>query len=144
MKKTFSAKPKDVVREWYLLDASKLPVGRIATTAASILIGKHKPSITSHIDCGDFVVIINAEKLVVTGEKLTDKLHYRYSGFPGGLKKRSLKTQLELSPEVILTKAVSGMIPTNKLKDGRLKRLKIYTGSEHKHQAQNVKLYGDK
>jgi large subunit ribosomal protein L13 len=139
--KTYSAKPTDVKRSWYVLDASEAPLGRMATRAATLLTGKGKPMFTSHIDCGDFVVIINAEKLVVTGNKLTDKKYYRHSGYPGALKTATLTEKLAKDPTKVVYQAIRGMLPVNKLRDGRLARLKIYVGSEHQHEAQKpVKL----
>jgi len=134
--KTFSAKPTDVVRKWYILDASKAPLGRVATQAAQLLTGKGKPQFTHHIDCGDNVIIINSDKLVVTGNKAEDKMYYKYSGFPGGLTETTLKTQLNADSTRPVVKAVRGMLPVNKLRDDRLKRLKVYPGSEHNHAPQ--------
>ncbi len=136
MNKTYSAKPKDIERKWYVIDASENTLGRISTEASRLLIGKGKPMFTSHIDCGDFVIIINAKDLKVSGNKLDDKKYYRHSGYPGGLYTRSLKEQLDKDPTVLITKSVRGMLPVNKLRDGRLQRLKIYSGSDHPHQAQ--------
>jgi large subunit ribosomal protein L13 len=134
--KTFSAKPSDVTRAWYVVDASEAPLGRVATKIATLLTGKGKPQFTSHIDCGDFVVVINAGTPKVTGNKLEDKMYYRHSGFPGGLHEATLKEVLDKTPERALYEAVRGMLPVNKLRDQRLQRLKIYVGSEHNHQAQ--------
>jgi len=134
--KTYSAKPTDVTRRWYVFDASEAPLGRIATRAAALLTGKGKPMFTKHIDCGDFVVVINADNLVVTGKKLTDKKYYRHSGFPGGLTEISLQKQMEKDSTQVLIHAIRGMLPVNKLRDARLARLKVYAGSEHKHEAQ--------
>lgn len=134
--KTYSAKPSDVTRAWYVIDASEAPLGRVASKIATLLTGKGKPQFTSHIDCGDFVVVVNAGMPKVTGNKLEDKMYYRHSGFPGGLKEASLKEVLEKTPERALYEAVRGMLPVNKLRDARLQRLKIYVGSEHNHQAQ--------
>ncbi|HSX27348.1 MAG TPA: 50S ribosomal protein L13 [Patescibacteria group bacterium] len=134
--KTYSAKPTEVVRKWYILDAQELPLGRLATTAAKLLIGKDKPMFTHHIDCGDFVIVINAEKLVMTGNKLEGKMYHRHSGFPGGLKSFTLKERMEISPTSVVEHAIRGMLPVNKLRAGRLARLKIYVGEEHKHEAQ--------
>ncbi len=134
--KTYSAKPSDVTRTWYVVDASEVPLGRMATQIATKLTGKEKPQFTQHIDCGDFVVVINAEKLVTTGTKTTDKTYYHYSGFPGGLRERSLQEQVSIDPTVVIEKAVRGMLPVNKLRPARLQRLKIYAGSEHNHEAQ--------
>jgi large subunit ribosomal protein L13 len=134
--KTYSAKPSDVTRTWYVLDASDAPLGRVATKAATLLLGKGKPIFTHHIDCGDYVIIINAEKLVVSGKKLDDKKYYRHSGYPGGLHEQSLRETMERSPERAITQAIRGMLPVNKLRPARLLRLKVYVGSEHKHEAQ--------
>lgn len=134
--KTYSAKPVDVQRQWYLLDATQVSFGRLASQVAQLLLGKHKPQFTSHIDCGDFVIIINAENMVVTGNKLEDKLYYSHSGYPGGLRTASMKEKMAKDPTSALFHAIRGMIPTNKLRDARLARLKIYAGAEHKHAAQ--------
>jgi large subunit ribosomal protein L13 len=136
MMKTYSAKPTDVVREWYVLDATEAPMGRIATRAATLLLGKGKPQFTKHIDCGDFVIIINAEQLIATGDKMEKKMYYHHSHFPGGLKEESLKAKMEKDPTHALTHAIRGMLPVNKLRDGRLLRLKVYAGAEHNHAAQ--------
>lgn len=134
--KTYSAKPTDVERKWYVVDASETPLGRLSTRVATLLTGKEKPQFTSHIDCGDYVIIINAEKLVTTGDKLNKKMYYRHSGFPGGIKQRTLAEQLEKDPTEVIFQAVRGMLPVNKLRDSRLARLKVYSGSDHKHEAQ--------
>lgn len=134
--KTYSAKPSDVTRAWYVIDASEASMGRVATKIATLLTGKGKPQFTSHIDCGDFVVVVNAAKPVVTGNKMEDKMYYRHSGYPGGLKEASLKEVLEKTPERALYEAVRGMLPVNKLRDARLQRLKIYADGEHNHAAQ--------
>lgn len=134
--KTYSQKPADVERKWYVLDASAASFGRVATHAASLLLGKGKPTVTPHTDGGDYVVIINAGNLKVTGNKAADKSYYRHSGFPGGIYKRSMSEQQQKEPASILFKAVRGMLPDNKLRDGRLARLKIYEGAEHNHNAQ--------
>lgn len=134
--KTYSAKPSDVTRAWYVLDASEAPLGRLATKAATLLTGKGKPQFTSHIDCGDFVVIVNADRLVVTGNKLNGKMYYRHSGFPGGLKEETLADVMAKDSSRAITEAIRGMLPVNKLRDARLQRLKVYAGSEHQHEAQ--------
>jgi large subunit ribosomal protein L13 len=134
--KTYSQKPADVERKWYVLDASTTPFGRVATQAASLLLGKGKPTVTPHTDGGDYVIIINAAELKYTGNKLTGKNYYRHSGFPGGIYKRSMAEQQQKDTTSILYKAVRGMLPDNKLRDGRLARLKIYEGAEHNHTAQ--------
>lgn len=134
--KTYSAKPSDVTRKWYVIDASEATLGRVATQVASLLIGKGKPMVTSNIDCGDFVIVINTDKLVVTGAKMTDKMYYRHSGFPGGLTETQLKDVMAKDSTRVIYDAVRGMLPVNKLRDGRLQRLKLYAGGEHNHEAQ--------
>lgn len=134
--KTFSQKPADVSRRWILLDAAEAPLGRLATEAAKYLIGKYKPTYTPHVDGGDYVVIINAAKTVVTGNKETGKIYYRHSGFPGGIKDATLAEVRAKAPERIIENAVKGMIPKNKLAAERMARLKIFAGSEHAHTAQ--------
>lgn len=137
--KTYSAKPTDVQREWLLLDASEAPLGRLATKIATLLTGKHKPMFTQHIDCGDYVVVINAGSLVTTGTKDTDKMYYRHSGFPGNLKEATLKEVMAKDPTKVIELAVKGMLPKNKLVDARLERLKIYVDDQHKHEPQQPK-----
>lgn len=137
--KTFSAKPSDVSRQWYVVDASEATLGRVATKIATLLTGKEKPQFTHHIDTGDYVVVINAQDLKVTGGKETKKVYYRHSNFPGGLKQRTLAEQLEKDPTEVIFHAVRGMLPVNKLRDARLARLKIYAGAEHNHTAQQPK-----
>ena len=134
--KTYSAKPSEVVRKWYVIDASDTTLGRVATKAASLLIGKGKPMVTGHIDCGDFVIVINTDKLVVTGAKMEDKMYYHHSGFPGGLKETQLKDVIAKDSTRAIFDAVRGMLPVNKLRDGRLQRLKLYAGAEHTHAPQ--------
>jgi large subunit ribosomal protein L13 len=134
--KTYSAKPTDVTRKWYLIDASEASLGRVATQIAQLLTGKGKPQFTQHIDCGDFVVVVNAGNVKVTGAKLEQKMYYHHSHFPGGLKEASLKEKMEKDPTHALFHAVRGMLPVNKLRDERLKRLKIYADTEHKHAPQ--------
>lgn len=136
MTKTFSQKTADVQRRWIVIDASSAPLGRVSTVVAKHLIGKYKPTYTPHVDGGDYVVVINAEKTVVTGNKETDKIYYRHSGFPGGIKDATLAEVREKFPERIIEHAVAGMLPKNKLSDGRMKRLKVYAGPEHNHAAQ--------
>lgn len=137
--KTYSAKPSDVTRKWYVVDASEAPLGRVATKIAKLLTGKDKPMFTHHIDCGDYVVIINAKDVVVTGQKMDTKMYYRHSSYPGGLKEATMREKLEKDPTYAIFHAVRGMLPVNKLRDGRLERLKIYAGSEHNHEAQKPK-----
>ncbi len=134
--KTYSAKPTDVTRKWYIIDAAEAPIGRISTKIAKLLIGKDKPQFTHHIDCGDYVIVINAANLVATGDKLNKKIYYRHSDFPGGLKETALKDQIIKDPTFVIIHAVRGMLPVNKLRDARLQRLKVYAGSEHNHEAQ--------
>ena len=134
--KTFSQKPADVTRRWVLIDAKDATLGRISTAIAKYLIGKYKPTYTPHVDGGDYVVVINAKELVVTGAKETDKMYYRHSGFPGGLKEAQLKALREKSPESIIEEAVKGMLPKNKLSPERMARLRVFPGAEHDHTAQ--------
>ncbi len=134
--KTYSAKPTDVTRKWYIVDASEATLGRVATQIASLLTGKGKPQFTKHIDCGDFVVVINAKDIVVTGGKETKKVYYRHSSYPGNLKEATLQEKMEKDPTFAITNAVRGMLPVNKLRDGRLLRLKVYAYADHKHEAQ--------
>ncbi|MGB4420448.1 MAG: 50S ribosomal protein L13 [Candidatus Saccharimonadales bacterium] len=135
--KTYSQKTSEVNRRWILLDASTAPLGRLANVASKYLIGKYKPTYTPHIDGGDYVVIINASKAVVTGNKEKDKKYYRHSGFPGGIKEASLAEIRAKKPEKIVEEAVKGMIPRNKLAAVRLKRLRVFPGENHDHIAQN-------
>lgn len=135
--KTYSQKPAQVERHWYLIDASAASFGRIATVAAALLIGKGKPTFTPHTDGGDYVVVINAEKLVATAGKDRKKIYYRHSGYPGGIYSRTLEEQRQKDPAVLIHKAVRGMLPDNKLRRQRLQRLKVYPGGEHGHTAQN-------
>lgn len=141
---TYSAKPSDVTRAWYVIDASEAQLGRLSTKVAELLIGKGKPQFTKHIDCGDFVIITNAENLVVTGKKVTDKKYYRHTGFPGGIKEQSLSEKMEKDPTDVIVKSVRGMLPVNKLRDGRLARLKVYAGTDHNHAAQKPVAYSVK
>ena len=136
---TYSAKPNDVTRKWYVVDASEAPLGRVATKVATLLTGKGKPMFTSHIDCGDYVVIINADKLVVTGDKLEKKIYYRHSGYPGGIKSINLADQLQKDARKVIIDAVRGMLPKNKLTAPMLKNLKVYVGTDHNHSAQQPK-----
>ena len=135
--KTFVPKKSDISRKWYIIDASGKPVGRIATEVAKILRGKNKPTFTPHLDTGDGVVIINAEKIVLTGNKWKDKKYFRYSGYVGNVKSISAEKIHEKNPTFILEKAIAGMIPRTKFKKDILMRLKVYAGNEHKQEAQN-------
>ena len=137
--KTYSAKPGEIKREWYVVDADGQTLGRLATQIADRLRGKGKPQFTPHVDTGDFVVVVNAEKIQVTGNKLDDKMYYRHSGYPGGLRARPLREQLERRPTEVLRKAVKGMLPRNKLGRAQLTKLKIYAGPDHPHAAQKPK-----
>jgi large subunit ribosomal protein L13 len=137
--KTYSAKPGEITRNWYLVDADGQTLGRLATQIADTLRGKGKPQYTPHVDTGDFVIVVNAEKIHVTGQKLDKKLVYRHSGFPGGLKSRTLREQLERRPTEVLRKAVKGMLPRNRLARQQINKLKIYAGPEHPHEAQAPK-----
>lgn len=138
MQKTWSAKPAEVKQEWKLVDAAGKPLGRLASETAKLLRGKHKPEFTPHVEGGDFVIIVNSEKVVLTGKKWTDKKYYRHSRYIGSLKERLAK---DLKPEDLVRQAVSGMLPKNKLRQRMLKKLKVYKGAEHDHQAQNPKPY---
>lgn len=135
--KTYSLRPKEITRKWYLIDASMTPLGRISTAAARLLLGKDKPSSTPHMDSGDYVVIVNSDQLVMTGGKEGKKVYFRHSGFPGGIHKRSLGQMKDLDSKKVIEHAVRGMLPDNKLRKQRLARLKIYASSEHGHQAQS-------
>ncbi len=134
--KTYSQKPTEVTRRWILIDASSASLGRVSTEIAKYLIGKYKPTYTAHVDGGDYVVVINAAKAVVTGAKETDKVYYRYSGFPSGLSEATVAEMRVKFPERIIEAAVKGMVPHNKLATERLKRLRIFAGEEHTHGAQ--------
>lgn len=134
--KTYSPKLSDISRKWYLIDAVDLPLGRLSTTVAKLLIGKDKVTYSPHIDNGDFVVIINADKLKVTGSKTDSKIYYRHSGYPGGIKSRTLKEQSEIDSRKIIEHSVKGMLPKNKLQSERIKRLKIYPSENHPHDPQ--------
>ena len=134
--KTYSQKPSEVSRRWILIDASQAPLGRVSTQIAKYLIGKYKPTYTPHIDAGDYVVVINAEKAVVTGDKEKQKTYYRHSGFPGGIKEATLSEVRVKFPERIIEASVKGMIPRNKLAAERLKRLRVFPGEAHTHTAQ--------
>jgi len=137
--KTFSLRTEDVSRSWYIIDAAEAPMGRVATRIAALLIGKSKPTYTPHVDDGDYVVVINAAKTVVTGDKETGKIYYRHSGYPGGIKDATVKEVREKYPERLIEAAVKGMIPKNKLASGRMNRLRIFAGEEHTHTAQTPK-----
>ena len=135
--KTYTPKKSEIERAWFVVDAEGLILGRMCTEVANILRGKHKPTYAQHIDTGDHVIIINADKVVLTGNKLEDKMVYRHSGYPGGLKTISYGRLLEAKPEVAVLKSVTGMVPKNRLGAQQLTKLKVYAGSTHPHDAQN-------
>ncbi len=134
--KTYSAKPSEIEREWHVFDASDEILGRLATQVASLLMGKHKPMFSPNLDTGDFVVIINAEKIRITGNKAKQKLYYRHSGYPGGLKSISFEKLMQTNPARVIEHAVKGMLPHNRLGAKMVKKLKVYTGDTHPHLAQ--------
>ena len=134
--KTFSAKNHDIDRNWYLVDAQNKTLGRLSTEIASRLRGKHKPIYTPHVDTGDYIVVVNASKIRVTGNKMTDKVYYKHSGYIGNLKSENLETMLEKSPEKVLMKSVRGMLPKSKLGNAMIKKLRVFAGPEHTHIAQ--------
>lgn len=134
--KTFMAKPADVERKWYLLDATNVPLGRLATQVADILNGKIKPTYTPHVDTGDNVIVVNSDLILLTGKKLTDKYFYTHSGYVGGLKKTDYKTMMNTKSDVVLTSAVKGMLPKNSLGRKMINRLHVFKGAEHNHEAQ--------
>jgi large subunit ribosomal protein L13 len=137
--KTYAATTADREREWYVVDAEGRTLGRLATQIADTLRGKRKPQYTPHTDVGDFVVVVNAEKVAVTGDKLQSKVYRRHSGYPGGIRSRTLAEMLDRSPEDVIRRAVKGMLPRNKLARKQLLKLKVYAGAEHPHQAQQPK-----
>ena len=137
--KTYSQKTSEIKRDWYLIDASTLPLGKLAVVIADKLMGKSKVTYTPHTDNGDYVVVINAKSLKVTGNKMTDKMYYRHSGFPGGIKALKLEEVIEKDPAYAIKEAVKGMLPKNKLADARMSRLRVFDGAEHSHAAQNPK-----
>lgn len=135
--KTHSAKKSEVERKWYLIDAPSMTLGRLSTTIAKLLVGKSKPMYTPHVDCGDYVVVTNSDKLKVTGDKRLKKIYYRHTGYPGGIKESNLQTHIDTDSTKVIYDAVRGMLPSNKLQAERLKRLKIYVDEQHNHSAQN-------
>ena len=137
--KTYSQKAYEINREWWVIDATTLPLGKLAVVIADKLMGKSKVTYTPHIDNGDYVVVINAKDLVVTGDKMTKKKYYRHSGFPGGLTELKLEEVIEKNPALAIREAVKGMLPKNKLAADRLARLRVFEGAEHAHTAQNPK-----
>ena len=136
---TFTAKPETVVQDWYLVDATDKVLGRLATQIATRLRGKHKPEYTPHVDTGDHIVIVNAAKIRVTGDKINQKKYYRHSGYPGGIKETALSDELENNPERVIEKAVKGMLPKNSLGRAMFRKLRVYAGPDHTHQAQQPK-----
>ena len=138
---TYMAKPETVVRSWYIIDAAGKPLGKTAAAAANILRGKHRPEFTPHVDCGEFVIIINADKAVLTGKKLEQKYYYRHSGYIGGLKKVQYKTLMATKPEKAMELAVKRMLPDNTIGRKSMTRLKVYSGAAHKHEAQKPEAY---
>lgn len=134
--KTYDAKKEDIVRDWYLVDAENQVLGRLASEIARRLRGKHKPVFTPYVDTGDFVIVINAEKISLTGKKLMDKIYYNYSGYPGGLRETNAGKMLKDHPERVIQYAVKGMLPKNSLGRKMLKKLKVYAGGDHRHEAQ--------
>lgn len=136
MRTTYMAKEKDIERKWYVIDAAGQPLGRLASEIARLLRGKHKPTYTPHVDTGDYIVVINADKIMVTGKKARQKIYYRHSGYPGGLKSIPFEEMLAKYPERVIQLAVRRMLPSNRLSRAMLKKMKVYAGSEHPHQAQ--------
>ena len=141
MTRTFSPKPEDVQREWVIIDATDVVLGRLASHVATLLRGKHKATFAPHMDMGDFVIVINAEKVALTGSKLANKLYYRHSGYPGGLTATTYAEQLEKHPTRAVEKAIRGMLPKNSIGRAQLTKLKVYAGAEHPHAAQQPKPY---
>ncbi|MDQ0064000.1 50S ribosomal protein L13 [Paenibacillus harenae] len=141
MRTTYMAKPNEVERKWFVIDAEGKTLGRLASEAAALIRGKHKPQFTPHVDTGDFVVVINAEKIVLTGKKMSDKMYYRHSMHPGGLKVTPAQEMIKNKPERVIEFAVHGMLPKNRLGDKMKLKLKVYAGAEHPHQAQNPEVY---
>ncbi len=137
--KTYVVKESEITREWFVVDAAGQTLGRLASRVARILRGKHKPIYSPHLDVGDYVIVINADKVVVTGKKLEDKIYYRHTGYPGGIKATSLRDMMKRHPTFAVWHAVRGMLPKNKLGRRMLKKLKVYAGAEHPHQAQQPK-----
>jgi large subunit ribosomal protein L13 len=137
--KTYIAKPQQIKREWFLVDATNKPLGRLASQVAHILMGKHKPYYTPHLDVGDYVVVVNCDKVKLTGKKLEKKIYYRHSGYPGGLKQIPYEKLLQEKPERVLELAIKRMLPNNRLGRAMFKKLKVYKGPEHPHKAQQVK-----
>ncbi len=133
---TFLQKKENIERTWYVVDATGLPLGRVATKVATVLRGKHKPTYTPYVDCGDYVIVVNADKVVLTGNKLNDKMYYNHSGYPGGLRERNAKTMINEYPEEMMERAIKGMLPHNRLGRAMGKKLFVYRDADHKHAAQ--------
>ncbi len=136
LNKTYSPKPSDIERQWHVVDATDLPLGRLASEVAQILRGKHKAIYSPHMDCGDFVIVVNADKVAVTSGKSKNKIYYRHSGYPGGIRAETFESLRERRPEAIVERAVRGMLPKNRLGRKMIKKLKVYAGPDHPHQAQ--------
>ncbi len=134
--KTFMQKKETVERKWFVVNADGKTLGRLATEVATVLKGKHKPTYTPHVDCGDYVIVVNASKINLTGNKLDNKIYYNHSGYPGGLRKRTAKTMVESYPEEMIERAIKGMLPKNSLGRQMYRKLFVYSGEEHEHQAQ--------
>ncbi len=141
MNKSYMANIQTIENKWYVIDAQEVVLGRLATEAATILRGKHKPTYTPNVDCGDYVIVVNAEKIALTGNKLEGKKYYRHSGYPGGLKTRTAKKMLEIQPQKVVELAIKGMLPKTKLGDQMYRKLFVYCGPEHPHQAQKPEVY---
>ena len=137
--KTVSAKKEEVIRDWYLVDAKNKTLGRLSTEIATRLRGKHKPIYTPHVDTGDFIVVINASKITVTGNKMQDKMYYKHTGYIGNMKSANLATMMKKNPETVLMKSVRGMLPKTKLGNAMIKKLRVFSGPEHTHTAQSPK-----
>ena len=141
LQKTFSPTPGDIEREWLVVDADGIPLGRVASEVAQLLRGKHKPKFAPHMDMGDYVIVLNAKKVAVTGNKETEKIYYRHSGYPGGIRGETVETVRERYPERLIVNAVKGMLPKNRLGRATLGKLRVYAGAEHPHRAQDPKPY---
>jgi len=139
--RTYSPKPGDITKEWFVIDATDVVLGRLASHAAALLRGKHKATFAAHMDTGDFVIVINASKVALTGKKATDKMVYRHSGYPGGLKTKAIGDLLAERPERVIENAVRGMLPRTKLGNAQLSKLKVYAGAEHPHAAQQPRAF---
>ncbi|MGB4164027.1 MAG: 50S ribosomal protein L13 [Bacillota bacterium] len=140
MSRSYMAKPEEVVRKWYVVDASGRTLGRLASKVAAILRGKHKPTYTPHVDTGDYVIVVNADKVVVTGNKARDKVYYHHTQYPGGLRSITFEDLMKKSPERVIERAVRGMLPCNRLGRSMIKKLKVYASPDHPHQAQKPEI----